>query len=62
MAKRKPAFIGLNPQTKIEVIGIKHGKTPVKKIMTIAEADQLPKKNGWSYVRYQLGFSQYKLK
>lgn len=59
MAKRANKFEGLPGSTKIEVVAIAPGKDPVKKEMTIDEANQLPKKRGWTYHRFQLGFSQF---
>jgi hypothetical protein len=63
MAKRSTKTIDLLPgSTEIEVVAIAPGKDPVVKIMTIDEADSIKKKRGWSYQRYQKGFSQYKTK
>lgn len=60
MAKRSAKRIDLLPgSTRIEVVAIAPGKDPIKKEMTIDEANQLPKKRGWNYHRFQLGYSQF---
>lgn len=52
-------IIDLPGSTLIEVVAIKEGKVPVKKIMTIEESNFLERKDGWRYIRYQIGFSSY---
>ena len=60
MAKIQAKRIDLLPGTTlIEVVAIAPGKDPIKKEMTIDEANRLPKKRGWKYHRFQLGFSQF---
>lgn len=58
MAKQK---IGIFPlDTDIEVIAI-NGNNIVKKTMKYSEALNLPKKKGWVYKFYEIGFSQFEL-
>jgi len=60
MAKRSTRQIEILPgNTMIEVIAIAPGKQPIKKEMTINDANALKKKKGWKYHRFQLGFSQF---
>jgi|TARA_R110000851_G_scaffold108617_1_gene230059 hypothetical protein len=49
----------LSPETMIEVVAVSKGKKSIKKEMTIDQANRIPMKKGWNYIRYQLGFSQY---
>lgn len=62
MAKKAKALkdLELPRDTKIEVIALCDGKKPVKKEMTYGQALNLPKKKGWKYIIYQLGYSQFK--
>ena len=59
MAKQKDFTFPLT--TKIELIAIR-GDEVFKKIMTYEEALNVPKKKGWNYIYYEIGFSQFKLK
>lgn len=58
MAKGKVP-IELPKDTVIEVVTVSKGFPPLKRKMTIREADMLPKQKGWSHLRYQVGFSSY---
>ena len=61
MAKRQgTTFLGLAPETMIEVIGIKDGKN-FKMEMTFSAWLSFKKKPGWVYKPYQLKFSQFNL-
>lgn len=60
MAKKSKKSIDLLPgDTVIEIVAFSPGKDPIKKEMTIDEANRLPKKKGWKYHRFQLGYSQF---
>jgi hypothetical protein len=50
----------LFPDTIIEIIAFKDNKY-YKMVMTIAEWKIKPKKKGFRYQMYQLGYSQYKI-
>lgn len=57
--KQNPSNHFLTLETQIEVISIKGDKV-IKKTMTFGEALNLKKVKGWTYVNYQLGFSEFK--
>lgn len=60
MAKRSTKAIDiLDGSTEIEVIAVAPGKDPIKKIMTIDQANAIKKKHGWKYYRFQKGYSQF---
>lgn len=44
--------------TEIELVAIR-GKEVFKKVMTYREAIDVPKKKGWQYKYYEIGFSQF---
>jgi hypothetical protein len=44
--------------TNIELVAIR-GKEIFKKVMTFEKSLKIPKKKGWTYIRYEIGFSQY---
>ena len=49
----------LSEDTQIELVAI-NGEKCFREIMTIAEANKFPKKRGWTYLRFQVGFCQFK--
>ena len=57
--KQNPSNHFLPLETQIEVIQTKGDKV-IKKTMTFGEALKLKKVKGWTYVNYQLGFSNFK--
>lgn len=60
MAKKSAKTIDLLPgSTIIEVVAFAPGKKPLKKEMTIDDANKLPRLKGWKYHRFQLGYSQF---
>ena len=61
MAKRsgKPIDV-LHGSTVIEVVAVDENGKPYKKEMTIDQADEMKKVKGFKYIRFQLGFSQFK--
>lgn len=60
-SKAKPKATTMLPlDTPIEVIGLREGFKLFKKEMTFGESLSLPKKRGWKYITYQLGYSQFK--
>ena len=58
MAKQKDNIFPL--ATEVELIAIR-GEEVFKKIMTYQDALNVPRKKGWEYKIYQIGFSQYNL-
>ena len=44
--------------TKIELVAMRENEV-FKKIMTYEEALNVPKKKGWHYQCYEIGFSQF---
>ncbi len=58
MNPKKDNYQILPPDTQIELVCIK-GDRVIKKIMTISESMQIEKKDGWIYLRYQIGFSSF---
>ena len=59
MAKRRKKDYNVLPiNTMIEVIA-RNGDKIYKKEMEYGEALKMPKKKGWTYQFFQLGFSQY---
>lgn len=62
MAYKKKSDINLLPmETEIELIAIK-GDEVFKKVMKYGDALNIPRKKGWHYYYFQLGFSQFNLK
>jgi hypothetical protein len=60
MVKRSiKAIDTLDGSTEIEVIAFAPGKDPIKKVMTINEANAIKKKKGWKYHRFQKGYSSF---
>lgn len=57
--KSKSNILTLPGSTQIEVVAVAPGKDPIKKEMTIDEANNIPKRRGWKYHRFQLGFSSF---
>lgn len=59
MAKIKENTFPLD--SEVELIAIR-GKEVFKKIMTYQDALNVPRKKGWEYKIYQIGFSQFENK
>lgn len=59
MAKQKDYTFPLT--TEVELIAIR-GEEVFKKIMTYQDALNVPRKKGWEYKIYQIGFSQFENK
>lgn len=57
MAKINPSTLPFN--TQIELIAIR-GDEVFKKIISFEDSLKIKKKKGWTYIRYQIGFSQFK--
>ena len=57
--KQNPSNHFLPLETQIEVISIKGDKV-IKKAMTFGDSLKLKKVTGWTYINYQLGFSNFK--
>ena len=45
--------------TIIEVIAVAAGEQPIKKEMTIDEANKIPRSKKFKYHRFQLGYSSF---
>jgi hypothetical protein len=56
---RKSTKSELDPNIKIEVIAINRKGEVFKKTMTYEKSLNLEKKKGFTYIRYQVGFSQF---
>lgn len=65
MAKQN-VFLGLPPETIIEVVAIKKTESNIESItvveMSIRDWQNIKKKQGFQYICYQKGFSQFKTK
>ena len=48
-------------ETEIELIAIK-GDEVFKKVMKYSDALNIPRKKGWQYKYFEIGFSQFNLK
>ena len=48
-------------ETEIELIAIK-GDEVFKKVMKYGDALNIPRKKGWQYKYFEIGFSQFNLK
>jgi hypothetical protein len=59
MAKKKTTPFKLNPESMIEVVSKRNGEVR-KKEMTIAQWKNLPRKSGWNYSAYEIGFCSVK--
>ena len=60
MGRKKINDIGQLPlDTMIELVAIRNGKA-FKKVLPYGEALKVKRKEGWKYIHYQLGFSQFK--
>ncbi len=55
----KNSSVGFPLTTEIELVAIK-GEIVKKKILPYGEALKVPKKKGWRYVFYQVGFCSMK--
>lgn len=56
---RKTKYTGLPINTIIEVVSVNKEGKMYKTEMSLAQAQEITKKDGWKYSFYQLGFSAY---
>ena len=66
MAKKQLTYIGLPPETIVQVVAIRKTESNIESItiaeMTIEQWQNIKKKPDFIYRAYQKGFSQFKTK